>query len=287
MVNIKLELDYLASLLVTYHTLNAPTKENKDNNSDIFKRLQVSPEERGHYLTYLLSQGVTLDKTDSIITNLFFPDVKDLEAYLSSYGKDLPNAVKNNLRAFESRFNKYFKTLKQYMEHLIKIKKKESKKIMDSIYDTADEIINSQIKRPAELEVRVVEGLAPISIETKDKKAYVIMQLRDFLSLTAEDYLITLIHESVAHKIVKDFKHYYKGILEGYAYQIEEGFAKLFTEKIGKKILNKSVDYSIQPGTENLAYKVFNRNWERLKEKNFADWYKYCLIDISNQSSSR
>ena len=162
MTKIKLELDKLTSLLVSYHILCAPTELNKEYNPDIFKNLAVTPEERGLYLTNLLSKGITLDKTDAARYGLFLPEFKDLESYLSS--DKIPEKIKDNLRAFENRFDPYFETVKQKVSPLLEKRQEESESVIDKIYKTSQELTGVEIEKPSELEIRIVEGIAPSSI---------------------------------------------------------------------------------------------------------------------------
>jgi hypothetical protein len=289
MVNVKLELDKLTSLLATYHILCAPTKRNMEYNPDVFSNLNVPFEIAGDYVGYLLSRGVRLDETDSVRPQLFFPDVKDLAGYLDSHGKDLPDNVKSNLREFELSFDRYFKVVKGKVEPLIEVREEESAEVIDSVYDAAVEMTGVDIERPEVLEVRVVEGLAPHSIGSvvKDKKGYVVMQTRNFMNMEGDSYLLSLIHEAVAHQAVMDLRQCHNKVFGRFVYQIEEGFAKLFTRKIAEKVLGREVDYRSQIGTERTAYEVCERNWDRLKERGFSEWYKDCVRGVFNECSSR
>lgn len=279
MTKIKLELDKLTSLLVSYHILCAPTELNKEYNPDIFKNLAVTPEERGLYLTNLLAKGVTLDRTDDVRFGLFLPEFHSLEDYLTS--DKIPEAIKDNLRAFEKRFDQYFGTVKQRVSPLIEKRKEEAESVIDKIYGAAEEITGIKIKRPSELEIRVVEGIAPSSrgSEIKDGKMYIIEQTRNFLDNSDDSYLITLIHEAVAHQTAEQGRQYYKELFGGYVYNIEEGFAKLFTRKVAEKVLGRDINYFASEGIETISYNTFEKNWDKLNN-NFNEWYKDCLTEI-------
>lgn len=289
MVNAKLELDRLTSLLAAHHILCAPTKRNREYNPDVFRNLRVPSEIAGSYVGYLLSKGVTLDETDSVRPKLFFPDVKDLEGYLNSHGKDLPDSVKSNLSKFKWGFDRYFDIVRKDVDPLIEVREKEPKEVIDSVYDTAVEMTGVEIERPEVLEVRIVAGLAPHSIGSvvRDGKGYVAMQARNFLNMEGDSYLLSLIHEAVAHQVVMDLRQAHNKVFGRFVYDVEEGFAKLFTRKIAERVLGREVDYRSDMGTERAAYEVFERNWDRLKEKDFSEWYKDCVQDVFNESSSR
>lgn len=285
MININLKLDQLTSILMSYHILCAPTTFNRRYNPEIFNSLSVSSEERGNYLTYWISQGVTLDKTDSIRTGLFFPESEFLDDLFEQYGKEWPSEVKNDLRNFESRFNPYFEKVRVKVNPLIPSRKQEAQNFIDAIYDSAQEFTGVIIERPRELEIRVVEGFAPSSMgtEIKNGKAYIVGQTRNFLS-EGEGYLISLIHESVAHQTVDDSRKLLEKIFGKYIYDVEEGFAKLFTKKIGEKILNRELRYGASGGLQSIAYDTFNQNWNSLSGNNFSLWYEKCLEETEKLS---
>lgn len=283
MVKIQLELDRLTSMLASYHILCAPTSINKQYNPAVFSNLIVTPEERGHYLTYLLSKGVTLDRTDSVRTSFFFPESRTLDDFFETYGKEVPDEVKNNLKSFETRFDSYLEKVRANVGPLIQSRSRESQEMIGTIYNLAQEFTGVSIERPEELEVRIVEGLAPSSrgSEVRNGRGYIVEQTRNFLS-TGDSYLLTLIHEAVAHQTADDSRKYMQETFGGYVYDVEEGFAKLFSRKIAERILGREVNYGTEDGLQRLAYDTFNRNWGSLNGTNFGSWYDRCLTEIKN-----
>lgn len=282
MVNIKLELDRLTSMLVSYHILCAPTSMNRQYNPDVFDNLSVSPEERGHYLTFLLSKGVALNQTDSIRTSLFFPEARNLDDLFALYGNEVPNEIWNHLRAFEIRFNQYLEKVRARVDPLIQSRTKESEDVIDRIYDLAQEFTGISIERPSELEVRIVEGLSPSSRggDVRDGRGYIVMQTSNFLNTAGVNYLLSLIHEAVAHQTVCGSRKHVRETFGEYIYDVEEGFAKLFSRKIAERILGREVNYAAEDGLQRTAYDTFNRNWSSLNGHNFTTWYKGCLTEI-------
>jgi hypothetical protein len=284
MVEIKIELDKVTSLLQSYHILCAPTDLNQHYNPDIFKNLKVSEEEKKEYQKFLTSKGVKPGQTDSIRHALFFPECKNLDEMLSTYGKELPENVKKNLKAFETKFNSYLDKVKEKVNPLIESRHKESKNIIDNVYESAKELTGVSIEKPNELKVHIVEGLAPTSMgsDIKEGKAYIVQQTRNFMS-PENSYLLTLIHESVAHQTVDAPRKEVRALFGQHAYDVEEGYAKLLTRKIGEKLLGRKLDYGAQEGLQGLAYNIFEKNWNSMNRNNFNSWYKKCLNEISNQ----
>ena len=285
MVEIKIELDNLTSMLVSYHILCAPTEINKRYNQDIFNNLQVTSEERGYYLSYLLSKGIQLDKTDCIRTTLFYPEYKSLDDFFANPKKEIPEKIRKDILAFKTRFLPYLEKIREKINPLVELRIEESNKFIDKIYDLAQELSSVNIERPKELEVRIVEGIAPSSMGTNiiDGKGYIIEQTRNFLS-KENSYLLTLIHEAVAHQTANDSRKYLREKFGRHVYDIEEGFAKLFSKKIAEKILSWDAEYSTQEGIQTLAYNTFNKNWDSLKGNDFENWYQKCLTEIKDES---
>jgi spore germination protein YaaH len=74
-------------------------------------------------------------------------------------------------------------------------------------------------------------------------------------------------------------------VFAGYVYEIDEGFAKLFTRKVVEKLLNKPVNYkpygnNSNKNLESISYNIFEREWTRLNpgyKEGFNDWFKQVL----------
>ena len=75
-------------------------------------------------------------------------------------------------------------------------------------------------------------------------------------------------------------RKYLQETFGGYVYDVEEGFAKLFSRKIAERILGSEVNYGAQEGLQSLAYDTFDRNWSSLNGNDFGTWYKSCLTEI-------
>lgn len=285
MVGIKFKFDRLTSVLMSYHILCAPTDRNRKFNPNIFSGFEksITQQERKNYLSYLSSKGVSLNKTDSFRKSLFSPKSLDLkDYYLSPKGENLPCQVQINLQAFESRFSSYLDGVEEKVKPLIEDRGRMFKELINKIYDLAQEFTGVVIKRPEELEVRIVEGLAPSSMgDMIDGKEYILLQSGNLLEPTGSSCLLSIIHEAVAHQTAYSSITAYTDIFrEYYIYDIDEGFAKVFSKKIAERISGGFVNYKAWGGLEELAYNTFDRNWASLNKSNFNSWYKDCLIEI-------
>ncbi len=285
MIKVKLELDKLTSMLVSHHILCIPTDMTRNCNQDVFDNLTVTPEEKEKYLNYILSRGIPLDKTDWFRLSLFSPADKNLDDFLKDDKKEIPEELKKNIISFQQRFEQYFEKVKAKVDPLIQSRTQYSEEMIDKVYESAKELSGVYIEKPKELEVRIVEGLSPSSMGVGgiNGKKYIIEQAINFLS-KGNWYLLSLIHEAVAHQTAKNSRKYLQEKFGGYVYDIEEGFAKLFTKKIAEKILNCEVIHPTRDGLENLSYDAFNKNWDSLNENNFENWYQKCLTEIKDTS---
>lgn len=281
MIKVKISLDKLTSLLACYHILCASTGRNMKHNPEVFENLNVSSKEKEDYRNWLLKIGIPLDKSDLLRTKLFFPESKTLDKYFDNSEEVIPDELKRNMKSFEKRFIPYLKKIKEKIGMFVKSRSRESNKLINKIYNLAQEFSGIEIERPKELEVRIVGGFSPSSRGTKvkDGKGYIVMQVCNFLS-EGDSYLMTLIHESIAHKVAIAAREYYKELFGKFIYDIEEGFAKLFSRKIAENILGRAVNYHASKGIQEQSYKTFDKNWNLLDGKNFKSWYKNCLTEI-------
>lgn len=285
MIKVTIKPDYLTSLLVSYHILNAPTEMNKRFNSGVFENLQVSQEEREQYLSFLTTIGFDSKDTDEFRFSIFYPEVSTLDDFLSNIAKSTPQSVKDNLRAFDIRFRKYFNSVEEKIDPIIEQSKKEMEEAADSVYDIAESMTGIRLKRPKEIELRIVEGLSPSSFaRVKSDKLCIIEQTRNFVH--EGEYMRTLIHEAVGHFPQFEFKHLYNEVFGEFIYEFEEGFAKFFTAKIAERIFNRAVDSYCSKGGEKLACSIFEKNWGSLTPGNFEGWYKNCLVEIKEKNES-
>lgn len=286
MVSIQIKFDELTSMLHSYHILCAPTSLNRQYNPDVFKRLDVSPGERGRYLSYWISQGVTLDKMDSVRSQLFYPEAKSIHDIFSDMPDCWASVIRHNLSGFQQKFTEYFKNLSDKLIPLMHARQVETEKVIDTIYNIAQEYTGVEIERPKDLEIRVVEGSAPSSqgTDVRNGKGYVMEQVRHFQNTSENSYLHTLIHETVAHQTADACRHFDKDVFGKYVYAVEEGFAKLFTNKIAEKVVGRPSDYISHGGLEEVAYTTFENNWDSLNGKNFESWYKHCLAQVRQKT---
>ena len=279
MIKVKIEFDYLSSLLSSYHILCAPTEMNKKYNQEIFKTFSVSIEEQERYLTFLQSLKVNLDDTDSVRWRLFFEGNKTLDELLNKNQKIIvSDKVQNNIKAFEKQFNPYFDTIKKSVEPFVPQKIKEIESSIENIYDTAYKFTGICIPRPWELIYRIVEGAEPQAkgSDITDGKGYVFAPPSDVVS----HKITTLIHECVGHQTVDHLRKNMEEIFGSHIYEYEEGFVKLFSREIAKVILKQYVNYGPSGELETLSFRTFEKNLYPQKGK-FNEWYISCLKEIN------
>ncbi len=283
MIKTKLKFDRLASLLACYHILCVPTYMNKTYNPDVFKNLSVSRKERKVYLANLRRIGVNMRRSDKFRLDLFCLESKNLKDYFKRHGDFVSEEVQKNYLAFEPKFNRYFERVNKEIDPLIKVRRKEAQKYINKIYDTAQKFTGVAIERAEEMHLRVLLGTAPSSrgSDIENGKGYILIQKRNFLN-PSDIFLISMIHETVAHQTVTPYGKYFMEIFNRRTiYEIEEGFAKLFSVKIAENLLKHKVTYYID-SSEKAAYNLFDKNWPSLTDKNFARWYKKCFQEIKH-----
>ncbi len=279
MVKIILKLDKLTSLLVSYHILSAPSELSKKYNPEIFKNLKISPKEKRLYKKWL-STKISLEKSDSFKQYLFIPLAKNLNFCFSKLEIENKGLVKS-IKDFQKPFFKYLKIVGTKINSSISARNKESQRIINKVYNYAFKFSGVKIEIPKLIEVRIIEGISPMSVGTSvtNGVGYVAMQVSNLLS-EGDSYLLSLIHETVAHKIARPSRDHFGKIFGRYIYDLEEGFAKLFSRKIAEEILNREVYYPAGKGVQEISYKIFEKNWKLLNGKNFDSWFGKCLSEI-------
>lgn len=279
-IKVKLKFDYLNSLLICYHILNRPTKNIEKNNPSVFKNLKTTILQKISYRRYLHHQKVSSDWSISLYrTKLFSPELKTINQFAEK--RKLSQRITKALLKFEPKFKIYFDSLKKELTPIIKMRKRETEKYIDSIYKNAVKITGVKIEIPKIIDIRVIEGMSPSSFGVSvGNTRYIISQKNNIMNKNINIYLLSLIHESISHEIAKQFRSYIIELFGKHIYEVEEGFAKIFALKVFNLILNCESNYYITPGLETKSANIYLKNWHKLTNKNFAKWYYNCLKEI-------
>jgi hypothetical protein len=168
------------------------------------------------------------------------------------------------------------------------MRKKRCLELVDLIYEYAKRITGVKLSLPNIVDLRIIEGMSPHSFA--DRRAniqYIVLQVKHTERTYNDGFYISLTHELVSHYVLKDFQEYYITIFSNKKYEYEEGFAKLFAKKVYESILNSEIRYypGYVRGVELSYYKIYEKNWHKLTNKNFAKWYLDCLKEIKETGS--
>jgi hypothetical protein len=280
MIDVSIDFDYLTSLLISHHVINAPSQLTAMFNPELLKRLEVIPNDRANYLSFWRGQGYREDQMDNVRTQLFKPEASNLEEYLSLQSS-WPDELRVSLRRFDSRFKPYSEEVKQRIDDKIGERLFQTQEIADKVYDVAQRLIGFEMKKPGKLDIRVIEGYAPSGQGYESEGIdYVLVNSKNFLESDDIGYYLTLIHEMVGHAPCADTFDYHSEIFGQYEYEVEEGFAKAFTQKVADEVLEQKLPNYPSGGLETLAFHIFNKNWHSLKYQGFRQWYKDCMYEI-------
>ncbi len=294
MPEITIRSNFLTSALVTYHIMCAPTTSSREYNKHLYEKFEsgITPEDRGYYLSFLIKSGVNTDKFGNVRYDIFFPGHDCVESLFNQSGKKIRyhktsapilEKVVDSMLTFLGRFRPYWKEVEKEINDLIPRNMAVLEENFDRIFTIAsEEIPSEEIRPPEKVEVWVVEGLSPSSFG-KDRADlhYVIEQLRTFRRPDA--FLNTFVHETVPHRIAKKYGSLQEAVLGWKIYDIEEGFAKLMSDKITKKILPDAKIYPPEPMSWEGSYYLYEKNWPLLQNMPFSEWYKMCLEEIKEK----
>lgn len=298
MTKVTIKLDYVASLLVSYHILCCPTERDIKFNSGIFRNLTVSPDERARYLALLQDQGIMQGDYEQVKENYRQINCSSLDEVIQKYCKDTPTNVVDDLRNFEPRFMQYMRSIEPSASTIAQAEAFVLG-IIDSIYSLSKEFTTVDVKKPSELEIRLLEGISPNDsggnvINGKTTHRY---QLRNLIGFGQTDsFLNILIHECVGHKTVRSLRSFYDDIFGNWIYHVEEGYVKVLTTKIsetiqGKPTHHKPIGYDSGIGSnqsEVISFDVFNAMWQDpLRTQDFAAWYRKGLVEVKRQIDER
>jgi hypothetical protein len=285
--SVTIELDYLTSLLVSYHILCAPTEMNQKYNQEIFEELSsvISEEESEEYIEFLESQNFPSEKTDRYRSWLFFPNYDELNGLLQNNQKHrFSKEIVDSIKQFEPNYKRYWNVVISKLAPTMEKKRKELKGHVSRIYNLAEQKTGETIEKEKDIEIRVVHGLSPSSfVTTRKGKRYRVIQSQNYMEDTTEnnEYLLNFVHELVPHVVAQKYKHLHEEIFGKWIYKIEEGFVKLMTRKICEELIGELITKRYGGGLE-ASYNIFERNWNQLNG-NFGEWYKKCLLEIKRE----
>jgi hypothetical protein len=290
MIKVNIKLDYLTSLLVSFHILHAPTELNRRYNPEIFQRFEkdVDKKVKKKYIGFVSDQFKELnikvfeEKTDEFKRYLFFPEYDSLEAFLNGEGKKItPKWLVKPLHKFDIKFKQYWEEAKQELEGLVQERLKIVNKHIDKIYSLSEKFSHEKLYRPGEIEIRIVDGMSPSSFAAKkDKINYILMQAKNFKDEKA--FLGTLIHITAPHHMAGRYRNLQKEVLGVFIFSVQEGFAKLFVDRVRDNILTEKSKPIKLFGLER-TYEVYEKNWNKLANMSFGEWYKMCLVEIKEK----
>jgi hypothetical protein len=286
--SVNVELDYLTSLLVSYHILCAPTEMNQKYNSDIFEELGgvITEREKEVYFSFLQEEGFSGSNSDMFRQKLFVPEYNTLDELFESNRLDMiPKKVKDRIRRFNPQFNAYWNQKLKDIEVVLEKRKKEFPRYIEKAYETSERLTGEKLDRE-NIKVRVIEGTAPNSFtRTIEGDKYIAAQRRNIVREKDDYALIALIHEAIPHMIGERYRMLHEEIFGEWTYRIEEGFAKLFSRKVAEEILGRKAR-AVKPSNriERMSYDIFSEEWNRL-DGNFAEWYKINLYKINERLS--
>lgn len=290
MIKVNVLWDDLSSVLVSYHVLCIPNDVFKKFNQDLFAEFNIPDEEAREYAdhlrsTYQIKEEDELFKHRSYLMNEAVK-TKDLETFFSR--RIIPDSVKNNMRAFQERFNVFLENFKQQKAELFLKCSDLLHDTMDRFYDAAFEITGIRIPTPEALEVHVVKGLEP-SANGGGFAAALHMKWIFIHSLqinSPRSFIRTSIHESMGHKIASQMRPLFQEIFnEEYIYEIEESFVKTLSKKIRDNVIGGNPS-SRELGPQEELYPEFHERWDKLEPGTFKEWYGDCLSAIKERLDS-
>ncbi len=282
MINVRLGFDKLNSLLVSYHILCLPTKMNREYNPDLFMSFFASEEKKARYMDFLPYKKKNTDP-DSIVPDLILPRCKNLGHFFSMVDLEIPSSIKKDLRHFEKVSTPYFRDLATSLKPTIMQRAPKVANNIEEVYDTAQELTGISITRPKELDVYVVEGFAPQAMGSVVEKGFGFVVVSPLCLLKERKFMDTIVHETVAHHTVDEARKIMRRVLGKYVYDVEEGFAKLFSSKVTEKMLGTKSRPCFYGSLERVSHDVFEKNWSSLRGNNFNDWYLGCLKEVKEK----
>jgi len=262
-------LDINPSILTSYHILN--TDLCKEYNNELFQRFGnfFSKEQKEIYTSFLRSKGITKDKFYAYKseTRKGFEDAE-------TYSTNLPLELQESFKNFSTEFGRYFNDLDQRLSEKLDNYEARAEGLISKVYYTAFELTGTKIEKPEKFEVIIIEGLSPGPSTGRSINGEVRIISHLLNVKTFDDFLLLLIHETVAHKAVDPYRK-----LLNVEYKNEEGFVKVFSEKIATIVAGKEVRYGEDSLSER-SYYMFKETIDGINRDNFVDWYNNCLKSL-------
>lgn len=302
---VTMRLDYVNSLLLTYHIICAPTEMSRKYNEHLYEAFEsaIPEEDKKKYLEFLRSAFCTTDMDkDKFKTYIFHPEYEDIKSYFFGkrekydYREDITEEMMKSWLAFEKHFKPYWRISEEWLNGYFAPNKKIVEKYRRMIFDIAVKLLpGTRILMPPKIEVRVVEGIAPRwFVWLGGGVRYIIVDTYTFGNPIA--LLEAIIHETVAHlSVKKKIRTLQEKVLHEYVYSIEEGFAHLFTDKIidelplegknlkiWKEARERKTQYMERSGFKG-TYHLYDEKWQLLKKMTFPEWYEMCLQEIKKK----
>jgi hypothetical protein len=274
-------MDYLSSLLISYHHLCTGRDKELDG-------ITITPEEGEYYIQFAKDMNIIIPNHPFNQHRLQFPQYDTLEALLANI-PTIPEQLRVSIMVFQQRFKEYWERSTPELSDILSSRQKLLDKLFDKIYMNSVELLGHKNKLSDKLMIYVVGGLATEANGT-EHGYHCYIRIPDLT--TEKKFLRMVIHEYVGHEFSGVHEKFHKELFGKIIYKIDEGFAKFISNRILEKTLEMSFDY-IPFGTKfgvlgydvkiATSYGVFNgRKGELDQGKPFEQWYKECLTEIKN-----
>lgn len=283
MANAKLQMDYLSSLLISYHDICTSQKE-------IPEEFRITDEEVRIYEQYATDKGIIKPNRPFRQSKLEFPQHKTLEELFASE-TDIPEKLKINLGGFQQKFTEDWQSLTSELEDTLADRQRLLDDTFAQIYRISQEMLGQDVSLSDQPTIFVLGGLDTGANGTENGK-YCYISVRHLVA-SEEKFLRMVIHEYVGHKFAQAHKSIHNELFSKIIYEIDEGFVKLVSNKILERTLGRTVEYipfDTQIGTPgydeqiSVSYNVFNRHWNEFDQgKPFVIWYSECLTKVKSK----